>query len=150
MILSSSIEYLSARMYNSSIIAGESKDSDWKKEVDDPKLLLKFWRTISLLYNSIYWMAWPNLLVMSQIVSSSCLRIVYKELIFLFFHIEQRYYDTNATHSSLNEFLSYARAYGTRLTRALENWPRTLYTTDGHCRHLVSSPEYNGTCDRKG
>ena len=41
-ILSSNIEYLSARLYNSSIVAGWSKDSEWKKGVDGPKLLLKF------------------------------------------------------------------------------------------------------------
>ena len=37
-----SVEYLCARLYNSSIVAGGSKDSEWKKEVGDPKLLLKF------------------------------------------------------------------------------------------------------------
>ena len=41
-MLSSNIEYLSARLYNSSIIAGGFKDSDWKKGVDGPKLFLKF------------------------------------------------------------------------------------------------------------
>ena len=41
-ILSSSVEYLFARLYNSSIIAGRSRDSEWKKGVDDSKLLLKF------------------------------------------------------------------------------------------------------------
>ena len=41
-ILSSSIEYLYARLYNSSIVTDESKDSEWKKGVDGPKLLLKF------------------------------------------------------------------------------------------------------------
>ena len=41
-ILSFSIKYLSARLYNSSIAVGESKDSDWKKGVDGLKLLLSF------------------------------------------------------------------------------------------------------------
>ena len=41
-MLSFNVEYLYARLYNSSIIAGGSKDSEWKKGVDDPKLLLKF------------------------------------------------------------------------------------------------------------
>ena len=30
-ILSSSVEYLSARLYSSSIVAGRSSDSNWKK-----------------------------------------------------------------------------------------------------------------------
>ena len=41
-MLSFSVEYLCARFYNSSIVVGGSKDSEWKKGVDDPKLLLKF------------------------------------------------------------------------------------------------------------
>ena len=41
-MLSSSVEYLFARLYNSSILAGGSKDSEWKKGVDGAKLLLKF------------------------------------------------------------------------------------------------------------
>ena len=58
-----------------------------------------------MLYDSIYWMACPNVLVKSRIDSSSCLRIVCKELMFLFCRIEQRYCDMNAAHSSLNEFI---------------------------------------------
>ena len=104
-ILSSSIKYRSARLYNSSIVASGSKNSDWKKGVDGPKLLLKFWSTTSMLYDSICWTAFPNLIVKSRIDSSSCLRIVYKELMFLFCLTEQRYCDTNAPHSSLNEFI---------------------------------------------
>ena len=104
-ILSSSIEYLSARLYNSFIVVGGSKDSDWKKGVDGPKLLRKFWRTASMLYDSICWMACLNLFVKSRIDSSSCLRMVCKELMFLFYRTEQRYYDMNATHSSLSEFI---------------------------------------------
>ena len=41
-MLSSNVEYLSVRLYNSSIVAGGSKDSEWKKEVDGVKLLLNF------------------------------------------------------------------------------------------------------------
>ena len=41
-MLSSNVEYLSARIYNSFIVVGRSRDSKWKKGVDDPKLLLKF------------------------------------------------------------------------------------------------------------
>ena len=40
-ILSSSVEYLFARLCNSSIVAGGSRDSKWKKGVNDQKLLLK-------------------------------------------------------------------------------------------------------------
>ena len=104
-ILSSNIEYLSACLYNYSIITDGSKDSDWKKGVDGPKLLLKFWRTASMLYNSICRTASLNLLVKSQINSSSCLRMLCKELMFLFCRTEQRYCDTNAAHSSWNEFI---------------------------------------------
>ena len=41
----------------------------------------------------------------SQIDSDSCLRIACKELMFLFCRTEQRYYDTNAAHRSLNGFI---------------------------------------------
>ena len=58
-----------------------------------------------MLYDSIFWMACPNLLVKSRMVSSSCLRMVCKELMFLICHTEQRYYDMNAAHSSSNEFI---------------------------------------------
>ena len=40
-ILSSSVEYLSACLYNSSIVVGGSRDSKWKNGVVDPKLLQK-------------------------------------------------------------------------------------------------------------
>ena len=98
-IFSFNIKYLSA------IVVSESKDRDWNKEVDGPKLLLKFWRTGSMLYDSICWTAYPNLFVKSQIDSSSCLRMICKELMFLFYRTEQRYCDMNAAHSSLNEFI---------------------------------------------
>ena len=104
-ILSSSIDYLSARLYNSSIITGGYKNSDWKKGIDGPKLLLKFWRTAFMLYDSICWTACSNCLVKSRIDSSSFLRIVCKELMFLFCGTEQRYYDANVAHSSWNEFI---------------------------------------------
>ena len=41
-MLSSSVQYLSARLYNSSIVVDKSKDSEWKNGVDGLKLLLKF------------------------------------------------------------------------------------------------------------
>ena len=41
-ILSSSVEYLFARRYSSSIVACGSRDRDWKKGVVGPKLLRKF------------------------------------------------------------------------------------------------------------
>ena len=63
---------------------------------------------------------------------------------FLFCHTEQRYYDTNAAYGSLNELLSCARAYGTMLTWVPSSLSGTIYTTDGHCRHLVSLPDYSG------
>ena len=48
-MLSSNIENLSARRYNSSIVTGGSRDKDWKNEVVGPKLLLKFCNTASIL-----------------------------------------------------------------------------------------------------
>ena len=48
-MLSSSVENLSARRYNSSIVADGSRDKDWKNGVVGPKLLLKFCNTASIL-----------------------------------------------------------------------------------------------------
>ena len=104
-ILSCSVEYLSARMYSSSIVTGGSNDSNWKKGVVGPKLLWKFWRTASMMYASICWTAYPNLLVKSQIDSSSRLRMVCSELMFLFCRTKHKYWETNAAHNSLNEFM---------------------------------------------
>ena len=47
--LSSSVENLFARRYNSSIVAGGSRDKDWKNGVVGLKLLQKFCRTASIL-----------------------------------------------------------------------------------------------------
>ena len=48
-MLSSSVENLSVHRYNSSMVAGESRDKDWKNGVVGPKLLQKFCRTASIL-----------------------------------------------------------------------------------------------------
>ena len=48
-MLSSSVENLSERRYNFSIVVGGSKDNDWKNGVVGPKLLLKFCNTASIL-----------------------------------------------------------------------------------------------------
>ena len=48
-ILSSEVEYLSARRYNSSIVAGGSRERDCKKGVVSPKLLWTFYKTTSIL-----------------------------------------------------------------------------------------------------
>ena len=125
-ILSSSTGYLSALLYNSSIVVGGSKDSDWKKGVDGPKLLLNCWKTASLLYDSICWTACPNLLLKSRIDSSYCLRFFCKELMFLVCRTEQRYCDANIANSSLNGLLRYAEAFRTSLTQAPTNYPGTL------------------------
>ena len=58
-----------------------------------------------MLYDSICCMACLNLPAKSRIDSSSCLRMVCKELMFLFCRTEQRYCDMNAAHSSLNKFI---------------------------------------------
>ena len=101
--LSSSVEYLSVRLYNSSIVASGSRDSEWKNGVVGPKLLRKFWRTASILYESICWTACPNLLVKSRMDSSSWLKMVCRELMFPFCRTKHRYWETNAAHNSLNE-----------------------------------------------
>ena len=104
-MLSSSVEYLSARMYNSSIVVGGFRDSEWKNGVVGPKLFRKFWRTASILYESICWTAPPNLLVKSWMDSSFRLKMVCRELMFPFCRTEHRYWETNATHNSLNELI---------------------------------------------
>ena len=48
-ILSSRVEYLSSRRYSSSMVAGGSRERDWKKGVVGPKLLQKFCKTVSML-----------------------------------------------------------------------------------------------------
>ena len=74
-MLSSSVENLSARRYNSSIVVDGSRDKDWKNGVVGPKLLLKFCKTTSILYTSICWTTCPNLRVKSWMDSSSHLRM---------------------------------------------------------------------------
>ena len=54
-MLSSGVEYLSTRLYNYSIVVGGSRDGEWKNGVVGPKLLRKFWRIASILYESICW-----------------------------------------------------------------------------------------------
>ena len=104
-MLSSSVENLSARRYNSSIVIGGSKDRDWKNGVVGPKLLLKFCKTASILYTSICWTACPNLRVKSRMDSSSRLRIALRELMFPFCLIEHKYWETKAAHSPSNVFM---------------------------------------------
>ena len=48
-ILSSRVEYLPARQYNSSMVAGGSRERDYKKGVVGLKLLRKFRKTASIL-----------------------------------------------------------------------------------------------------
>ena len=48
-ILTSKVEYLFARRYSSSMVAGGSRERDWKKRVVGPKLLRKFCKTTSIL-----------------------------------------------------------------------------------------------------
>ena len=117
------------------MVAGGSKDSDWNKGVDGPKLLLKFWRTASMLYDSICWTACPNLIVKSRIDSSSYLRIVCKELMYLFCLIEEGYYDTNDPHSSLNSFIELR---GSLLNQANVG-PRKLAGNNLHNRQSLST-----------
>ena len=90
-MLSSNVENLSARRYNSFIVISRSRDKDWKNGVVDPKLLLKFYNTASILYTSICWTACPNLRVKSRMDSSSHLRMDWRELMFLFCLTEHKY-----------------------------------------------------------
>ena len=48
-ILSSKVEYLFVRLYNSFIIVGGSTNNELKNGVDGEKLFLKFCRTASML-----------------------------------------------------------------------------------------------------
>ena len=48
-IFSSIVEYLSARLYSSSMVTGGSRERDKKKGVVGPKLLRKFCMTASML-----------------------------------------------------------------------------------------------------
>ena len=104
-ILSTSVEYLSACLYNSSIVVGRSRDSEWKNGVVSPKLLRKFWRTTSILYESFCWTTPPNLQVKSRMDSSSHLKMVCKELMFPLCRTKHKYWETNAAHNSLNELI---------------------------------------------
>ena len=104
-MLSSRVENLFARRYSSSIVAGGSKDKDWKNGVVDPKLLLKFFKTASILYTSICWTACPNLRVKSRMDSSSRLRIAWREIMFPFCLTEHKYWETKAAHSLSNVFM---------------------------------------------
>ena len=104
-ILSSSVEYLSARLYNSSIVIGGYIDNEWKNGVVGPKLLQKFLRTASILYESICWTTPLNLPVKSRMDSSYHLKMVYREPMFPFYQTEHRYWETNAAHNSLNELI---------------------------------------------
>ena len=104
-ILSSSVEYLFARLYSSSIVRGGYSDRDWKKGVVNPKLIRKVWRIASMPYASICWTPYPNLLVKSRIDSSSCLKMVCSELMFPFCRTEHKYRETNAAYNSPNEFM---------------------------------------------
>ena len=104
-MLSSSVEYLSTRLYNSSIVVCGSRDSEWKNGVVGPKLLRKFWRTASILYESICLTTPPNLLVKSRMDSSFRLKMVCRELMFPFCRTEHRCWETNAAHNSLKELI---------------------------------------------
>ena len=90
-ILSSRVEYLSARRYSSSMITGGSRERDWKKGVVGPKLLRKFYKTASILYVSICWTACPNLQVKSRMDSLSRLKMDWSKLVFPFCRTEHRY-----------------------------------------------------------
>ena len=59
-----------------------------------------------MLYASICWTAYLNLLVKSWIYLSSRLKIVCSELMLPFFQTGLRYWETNIAHNSLNELMN--------------------------------------------
>ena len=58
-----------------------------------------------MLYASICWTTYLNLPVKSQIDSSSRLRMVCSELMFLFYRTKHKYWETKAVHNLPNEFM---------------------------------------------
>ena len=58
-----------------------------------------------MLYASICWTACSNVLVKSQIDSSSCLRMVCSELMFPFHRTKHKYWESKAAHNLPNEFI---------------------------------------------
>ena len=90
-ILSSRVEYLSARRYSSSMVAGGSRERDWKKGVVGPKLLQKFCKAASILYVSICQTAYLNLRVKSRMDSSSHLKMDWSKLMFPFYRTKHKY-----------------------------------------------------------
>ena len=104
-ILSSSIEYLSVCLYNSSIITGGSRDSKWKNGGGRPKTPSGILEDRIHAVRIICWTTPPNLLVKSRMDSSSRLKMVCRELMFPFCRTEHRCWETNAAHNSLNELI---------------------------------------------
>ena len=80
-ILSSNVEYMSARLYNSSIIAGGSRDSEWKKGVDGPEASPEIQKDC---IHAVKFYLLDELSKPPYMDSSSCFKIVCKELILLF------------------------------------------------------------------
>ena len=63
-----------------------------------------------MLYVSIFWTVYPNLLVKSRIDSSSRLKMVCSELMFPFCRTVHKYWETNVAHNSLNELMDSLRS----------------------------------------
>ena len=63
-----------------------------------------------MLFALICWTTCPNLLVKSRIDSSSRLKMVCSELMFPFCRTEHKYWEMNAAHNSLNEFMDPLRS----------------------------------------
>ena len=58
-----------------------------------------------MLYASICWTTYLNLLVNSRMDSSSLLKMVCSELMFPFCQTEHKYWETKAAKNLLNEFM---------------------------------------------
>ena len=145
-ILSSSVEYLFSRLYNSSMVTGGSKDGEWMA------------RSFSRSSEGLHPCYKPlpagrlarNLLMKSRMDSSSCFRIGCKELMFLFCHTEQRYLEMNAAQSLLNEFIELRGS----LWNQASVGPHRLAGNTLHNRQSLPAfnviPNCNGACDHKG
>ena len=85
-----------------------------------------------MLYASICWTACPNLMVKSQINSSSRLRMVCSELMFPFCRTEHKYWETKATHNSSNKFMDPLESFW--------NWAKAgLFRLAGNTLHRTRS-----------
>ena len=95
-----------------------------------------------MLYASICWTTCPNLMVKSRIDPSSRLKMVCSELMFPFFRIEHKYWETNAAHNSLNELIDplgsfWNQARGGSFQASQEHFSQKMVIPRAHNHRLV-------------